>query len=111
MCLLNKACCSCVQDVPYREMNFVCHKACRTLSKSPHLSRRVQLFSFATNDPFSVVQALPVKYMNKTLAKALRNMTSLRKLALFIGGGSNILDRYTFKPEALAGDFIHRKSL
>jgi hypothetical protein len=68
------------------------------------------LFSFATNDPLSVVQALPVKYVNKSLAKAFRNMTSLRKLALFIGGGSDILDGCTFKLEGLAGDYIHGKS-
>jgi hypothetical protein len=116
MCLLNKTCCSSVQDVLYREMNFVCHKACRTLSKSPHLARRVQrfsfaqLFSFATNDPISVIEALPVKYVNKSLAKGLRNMTSLRELALFIGGGSDILAGCTFKLEALSGDFIHNKS-
>ena len=110
MCLLNKACCSCVQDVLYRKMNLASHKACRTLSKSPHLARRVQRFSFATNDPFSVVQALPVKYVNKTLAKALRNMTSLRKLVLIVGGGLDVLDGCTFKLEALAGDFTHDES-
>ena len=37
-------------------------------------------------------------------------MTSLRKLALFIGGGSDILDGCTFKLETLSGDFIHDKS-
>jgi hypothetical protein len=112
MCLLNKACCSCVQDVLYRDMTTACHKACRTLSKSPHLARRVQLFSFTTYDPLSkfTFDAPPVKYVNKSLAKALRNMTSLRKLALFIGGGSGILDGCTFKLETLVGDFIHDKS-
>jgi hypothetical protein len=110
MCLLNKACCSCVQDVLYRDINPACHKACRTLSKSPHLARRVQFFSFAVDDPISVLHDLPAKYVNKPLAKALRSMTSLRKLLLIIGGGSDILDGCTFKLEFLCGDFIHDKS-
>jgi hypothetical protein len=94
-------------------MKFVSHKAHRTLSKSPHLARRVRLFSFSssTNDPVSMLSDIPVNYKNTTLATALRNMTSLRKLVLFIGGSSDILDGCTFKLDALCGDFIHGESL
>jgi hypothetical protein len=108
VCLLNKTCCSCVQDVLYRNMQFVCHKAYRTLSKSPHLARRVRLFLFSTIHLISIRDVAPVNY--KSLSKALRNMTSLRKLALFIGGDSDILDGCTFKLEALSVDFAYDKS-
>src|SRR5277367_3662975 len=80
MCLLNKTCCSCAQDVLYRNMKSVCRKAYCTLSASPHLAKRVRLFAFATNDAISRLDATPVNYVNAHLAKALRNMTSLRKL-------------------------------
>jgi hypothetical protein len=110
ICLLNRVCCSCAQDVLYRNMQFVCPKAYRTLSKSPHLARRVRLFSLATNNPTSMFNATPVIHESKSLAKALRNMTSLRKLALFIAKNSDILDGCTFKLEALSGDFAYDES-
>src|ERR1700733_2383747 len=110
ICLLNKTCFSCTQDVLYRNMKSVCHKACWTLSTSPHLARRVRLFSFATTDAISRLDAAPVNYVNAHLSTALRNMTSLRKLSLFIGGDSDILDGCTFKLEALYGDFAHGES-
>jgi hypothetical protein len=50
-------------------------------------------------------------YVNASLTTALRNMTSLRKLVLFVGGSLDILDRCTFKLEALVGDFIEGESL
>jgi hypothetical protein len=85
-------------------MQFVCHKAYRTLSKSPHLARRVRLFLFTTDGQRG---ATPVNY--KSLAKALRNMTSLRELALFMDRYSNILDGCTFKLEALSVNFAYDK--
>src|ERR1700728_5225699 len=66
VCLLNKTCCSCAQDVLYRNMQFVCPKAYRTLSKSPHLARRVRLFSLATNNPTSMFNATPVTHESKS---------------------------------------------
>jgi hypothetical protein len=110
MCLLNKVCCSCAQDVLYRDMESVRYKAYWTLSTSPHLARRVRLFSFAARNPRSMINATPVNYVNAPLATALRNMTSLRKLALFIGGDSDILDECTFKLETLSCDFTHGES-
>ena len=58
-----------------------------------------------------MVGATPFYYVNAPLATALRSMASLRKLVLFIGGSSDILDGCTFKLEVLCGDFIHSESL
>jgi hypothetical protein len=58
-----------------------------------------------------MIDATPLDYANAPLAIALRSMTSLRKLVLFIGGSSDILDGCTFKLEVLCGDFIHSESL
>ena len=107
--MLNKVCCSCAQDVLYRDMRFVCPKAHWTLSTSRHLARRVRLFSFSTET--SIRGAPPVNYVKKTLAKALRNMTSLRNLKLLMGRDSNILDGCTFKLEVFSSDFAYDKSL
>jgi hypothetical protein len=90
MCLLNKICCSCSQDVLYR--NIFCRenkRICRTLVKSSHLARRVRSFSLYAYD--------------EELAKILRNMTSLRSLALGdYGSVSNLMDGCTFKLESLS---------
>ena len=48
--------------------------------------------------------------MNAYLAVALRNMTSLRNLALSIEGDSDILDGCTFKLETFSSSFIFGKS-
>src|ERR1700733_12534021 len=50
ICLLNKVCCSCAQDVLYRDVKSSSHKSYRTLSTSPHLARRVRMFSFSIYD-------------------------------------------------------------
>src|SRR6202034_4044468 len=71
ICLLNKTCCSCAQDVLYRNMRFVCPKAYRTLSTSPHLARRVRLFSFEEKNLTSMLETTSANYVNKSLAKAL----------------------------------------
>src|SRR5277367_2111162 len=67
MCLVNKICCSCSQDVLYRNIRgntFLC----RTLAQSTHLARRVRSIDIYLNSSFS--------------ANALRNMTSLRHLSI-----------------------------
>jgi hypothetical protein len=105
MCLLNKVCCPCAQDVLYRDIQLYYRNAYRTLATSPHLARRVRLFSFATAN----LDATPASYVNTSLITALRNMTSLRKLVLYISKDSGILDGRTFKLEALSGDFAYKK--
>jgi hypothetical protein len=87
ICLLNKICCSCSQDIIYRDIYFQDtqqNDLCRTLARSTHLAERVRSFHTMRQD--------------SELPKALRNMTFLRDLSLFIGGTvSNILDGCTFK--------------
>jgi hypothetical protein len=57
-----------------------------------------------------MLDTTPANYVNASLITALRNMTSLRKLVLYIGGDSDILDGCTFKLEALSCDFAHDES-
>src|ERR1700721_4082362 len=69
MCRGNKICCSCSQDVLYRDIKCNIHMfECvhRTLAQSTHLARKVRSY-----DP---------RYCGSDLAMALRNMTSLRIL-------------------------------
>jgi len=92
MCLLNKICCSCSQDVLYREIHSFDNRICRTLVKSSHLARRVRTFSLYVHD--------------EELGKALRNMTSLRSLTLNGHGSvSNLMDGCTFKLKSLACNY------
>ena len=89
MCLLNKICCSCSQDVLYRDIHSGNSRLCRTLVNSNHLARRVRSFSLYTHD--------------EELAQVLRNMTSLRSLSLGDDGSvSNLMDGCTFKLESLS---------
>jgi hypothetical protein len=89
MCLLNKICCSCSQDVLYRDIYCADNRICRTLVQSSHLARRVRMFLLYEHD--------------EELAKVLRNMTSLRNLSLgFLGSVSNLMDGCTFKLESLS---------
>jgi hypothetical protein len=86
ICLLNKICCSCSQDVLYRDIWVTrsCRKVQQTLAQSAHLARRVRSFkSYYDDDPY--------------LATALRNMTSLRILKLTGAFRMDILDGCTFK--------------
>jgi hypothetical protein len=68
ICLLNKICCSCSQDVLYCDIDFPKIPVCRTLAQSTHLARRVRSFKIMKEHP--------------ELPKALRNMTRLRSLTL-----------------------------
>jgi hypothetical protein len=89
MCLVNKICCSCSQDVLYREIFSKDNRICRTLVKSSHLAKRVRSFSLYAHE--------------EELAKVLRNLTSLRSLALRDEGSvSNLMDGCTFKLESLS---------
>jgi hypothetical protein len=98
MCLLNKICCSCAQDVLYREIHSFDNRICRTLVRSSHLSRRVRTFSLYTHD--------------EELATVLRNMTSLRSLTLSGHGSvSNLMDGCTFKLKSLACNYDFDESL
>ena len=89
VCQVNKVCCSCSQDILYRNIIVDTDdrlQVCLTLAKSTHLARRVRSF---------VVTAV-VCYSPKKMAKALRNMSSLHSLTLH-SQPSYILDGCTFK--------------
>jgi hypothetical protein len=84
-CLLNKICCSCLQDVLYREVCGGTH-LCRTLAQSTDLARQVRSIDIYLNASFT--------------ADALRNMSSLRRLS--ICENSDVLEGCTFKLVSLS---------
>jgi hypothetical protein len=99
ICLLNKICCSCSQDVLYRDIHFPdTILVCDTLAQSTHLARRVRSFAIRNKHP--------------ELAKALRNMTCLRSLTLLINySSSNVLDGCIFSLNTFTCEFSYDKSL
>jgi F-box domain len=89
MCLVNKICCSCSQDVLYRDVDGGI-ELYRTLAESTDLARRVRSFTSGRDCSHT--------------ADALRNMSSLRRLC--VGGkSSHILEGCTFKLVSLECDF------
>src|ERR1700728_250739 len=89
MCRVNTICCSCSQDVLYRDLYVKTRRASKvqqTLAQSTHLARKVRSFD---------------TLFNTDLAMALRNMTSLRNLKLPIDFHIDILDGCTFKLDSL----------
>jgi hypothetical protein len=89
MCLLNKICCSCSQDVLYRNV-YGGILLCRTLAESTDLARRVR--SFRTD------------HEGRFIADALRNMSSLRRLSISVEN-FNALEGCTFKLVSLTCEF------
>src|ERR1700728_601304 len=102
MCRVNKICCSCSQDVLYRDIYVETHRASKvqqTLAQSTRLARRVRSFESYYEGP--------------DLAMALRNMTSLRILKLSgVLSDVNILDGCTFKLDSFGCTYLnnHRES-
>ena len=99
MCRVNKVCCSFSQDILYRNIyiyNRPSFKVCRTLAHSTQLARRVRSFRV------SFCRRMEVTGVDN-LTAALRNMSSLRKLALYLDDrNSNILDGCTFKLDSFS---------
>jgi hypothetical protein len=93
LCLLNKICCSCSQDVLYRDLNRgIGEFVCRTLAQSTHLAKRVRSFEIFREHP--------------SLPEALRNMSSLRRLSFrFFRPRSTTLEGCTFKLDSLIFQF------
>jgi hypothetical protein len=100
ICQLNKRCCSCSQDIIYRNIkiqSFDQLLILRTLAQSAHLAGRVHSFETHHDDP-----ALP---------KALQNMSSLRHLRLMLYFANvDLLEGCTFKLESFASYFPHTRS-
>jgi hypothetical protein len=76
ICLLNKVCCSCSQDVLYRDIrvNRQTAQVCQTLAQSTHLAIRVRSFKIKSKGA--------VENYEGDLQKSLENMTYLRHLRL-----------------------------
>ena len=91
ICQLNKIFCSCSQDVLYRHPHFGNDlrrlKLYKTLARSTHLAKRVR----------SVIINFFGSSMLIIVAKALRNMSSLRSLKFLPSSNYNVLDGCTFK--------------
>jgi hypothetical protein len=97
LCRVNKICCSCSQDVLYREIYSDDARVIQTLAQSTDLARRVR--SFQTDCDC------------EELATALRNMSSLRSLELWDSSDVSILDGCTFKLESFDTTFPYSESL
>ena len=102
-CQLNKICCSCSQDVLYRNIqisgNF---KVCETLAQSTHLAKRVRLFGILT---------FHGTIRDELLRKSLQNMTNLRVLIFFCSADLSVLDGCTFRLIAFYGSFFQSEPL
>jgi F-box domain len=87
ICLVNKICCSCSQDVLYRNIQahrpHQCTRICQSLAQSTNLARRVRSFDIACDEP--------------ELRGALQNMTLLRSLSFPGLSDFSILDGCAFK--------------
>jgi hypothetical protein len=87
ICMLNKICCSCAQDVLYRHIQIEGYRqnaqVCQTLTQSAILARRVRSFETTNGD--------------SELRGALQNMINLRRLRLGNCFDSSVLEGCTFK--------------
>jgi hypothetical protein len=95
MCRVNKICCSCSQDVLYRDIQSdasISKCIYRTLAQSTHLARKVRSFSSRFNGP--------------DMAMALRNMTSLRILKLPNAFRMDIFVGCTFKLDSFECTYL-----
>jgi hypothetical protein len=96
MCKLNKVCCSCSQDVLYRDITIrIKHfhdnpRVFQTLAQSTHLARRVRLFEIKTHDYCSV------NWEERETRKSLQNMTCLRILRIYSYIDFSVLEGCTF---------------
>jgi hypothetical protein len=92
LCRVNKICCSCSQDVLYRDIYVKTPRVHQTLAQSTHLARRVRSFR---------------SHLTGFLAMALRNMTSLRILKLSSGICVDILDGCTFELDSFECSYVY----
>jgi hypothetical protein len=90
ICQVNKICCSCSQDVLYRDIEIdIDHRVCETLAQSTHLAERVRSFNIST--------LIGPMRRKKNLQKSLQNMTNLRNLRISCPTDFSILDGCTFR--------------
>jgi hypothetical protein len=106
ICLLNKICCSCSQDVLYRDIivgGSLNTRVIQTLAQSTHLAIRVRSLEITSEKEL---------YYNPALCTSFQNMTHLRNLRLeHITGRLSFLSRCTFKLVKLSCDYFFFKPL
>jgi hypothetical protein len=94
ICLLNKICCSCSQDILYRNIRIERpsdSQVYQTLAQSTHLARRVRSFEMTRYNSVEQHELLDLK-------KSLQNMTCLRILRRSdLGPNYDILEGCTFR--------------
>jgi hypothetical protein len=93
VCQVNKVCCSCSQDILYRNIHVQTDsqlQVCQTLANSTHLASRVRSFFI-----------MDLLDYTETMAKALQNMSSLRNLMLD-NQPTSALDGCTFKLDSFS---------
>src|SRR3984885_10039022 len=100
ICLVNKVCCSCSQDILYRDIRiddrrFNITKICQTLHESTHLAKRVRSFEI------NVCDYVVRRQNEQELRKSLENMTCLRSLRLD-NPDFSILEECTFKLDSFS---------
>jgi hypothetical protein len=100
ICRLNKICCSCSQDVLYRDIyvkRLGTARVCQTLAESTHIARKVRSFNTG--------------YDEKYLAPALQNMSSLRNLTLTVTLYLNVFEGCTFQLESFTCSIYYNEHL
>jgi F-box domain len=98
ICRVNKTCCSCSQNVLYREIADAGEHVIQTLAQSTDLAQRVRSFDTSSKCP--------------ELATALRNMSSLRRLRYQgCNDDASILDGCTFKLDSFTCTFSYSEPL
>jgi len=86
LCQVNKICCSCSRDVLYRNIRVRDSRVIQILARSTDLAKRVRSFQSYSSD-----------HPPQELSMALKNMTSLRHLDLFMIYNATVLDGCTFE--------------
>jgi hypothetical protein len=99
LCQVNKICCSCSQDVLYRNITADDPRATPILARSSDLAKRVRLYE--NYYPRSLEE----------LSTALKNMTSLRHLDLLNVYDATIFDGCTFQLDTFHCSLYYDKSL
>src|SRR6202034_3090193 len=100
LCQVNKICCSCSQDVLYRNISVHDPGITQILARSTDLAKRVRSFESYSDD-----------HPPQELSMALKNMSSLRHLALELGYHATILDGCTFHLDTFRCPFYYNEAL
>jgi F-box domain len=99
LCQVNKICCSCSQDVLYRNIRVRDSRVTQILAQSTGLAKRVRLYE--NHYPYSLGE----------LSMALKNMSSLRHLDLFHVYDATVLDGCTFQLDTFYCRFYYSEPL